>query len=503
MFIRIRVPSNLARNKPHNATSYPIRVRSLVASVGVHAVGVVLLLSDSPQPTHFRRPIVDELVQPNKHKIIYYDFRKKLVDVEPLKQVGKFPRPRGAESSRQTVIATAPIPKSTQQMIWVPTPKVHIQQDVPLPNLIARMKTSLPELPTLPKAKPQPSVEAAQTARPNAVPPNPKGDVNHAPEVHQEASQPPRPVRNFVPPPASRQPKLPVSVQVSEAPALAESPSSSSALPPGAGLPSALQASSIPTSIAPLALAPNAGNAKADLAVASLHPTENPDASLPAGGRPGKFSKAPETGAPASGEIGRPGAISVPNLTVREERSKPARVPPDPNRTKAVLYIDRVRSIPTSTLSVPLRPSSRTIPRAVEARFQGRNVYTMVVPIENLPTYAGDWIVWFAERQPVPGSTPLMRAPLPFRKMELIDQEPPGSAGQARVQFSAVLDKGGRLENLVILARPSTITELSVMQDLESWEFKPATRDGIPVDVEVVIEIPFNLSTSIAKRAQP
>ena len=25
-----------------------------------------------------------------------------------------------------------------------------------------------------------------------------------------------------------------------------------------------------------------------------------------------------------------------------------------------------------------------------------------------------------------------------------------------------------------------------------SWEFKPATRNGAPIDVEVVIEIPFN-----------
>jgi hypothetical protein len=47
------------------------------------------------------------------------------------------------------------------------------------------------------------------------------------------------------------------------------------------------------------------------------------------------------------------------------------------------------------------------------------------------------------------------------------------------------------------------MTEQEVIQDLESWEFKPATRDGVPVDVEVVIEIPFNLSTAIAKRAQP
>ncbi len=418
---------------------------------------------------------MDELVQPKTHKIIIYDFRKKPPQVEPLKQVGKFPRPRGAELSQQAVIATSPKPKSKQQMIWIPTPNIQIQRDVPLPDLIARMKTVLPSLPTIPKAKPE------------------------------EPPKPPKPVHTFVPPPAARQPKLPVPVEVSESPAPPSigSPPMPTPLPPGAGIPSMLQGLALPTSVAPAAPVPSAGNARADIAIASLHPSENANTAVPDGGRPGRFSKAPETGTPASGDIGNSGAVTVPNLTVREDKNKPVRILPDPIRTKAVLYSERVRSIPISTLSVPLRASSRTIPRAVDARFQGRNVYTMVVPIENLPAYAGDWIVWFAERQSEPGATPLIRAPLPYRKMEPADQAPSGSSGQARVQISAILTKEGRLGKLAILLRPPTMTEQEVIQDLESWEFKPATRDGVPVDVEVVIEIPFNLSTAIAKRAQP
>jgi len=416
---------------------------------------------------------MDELVQPKTHKILIYDLRRKPPDVEPLKKLGTFPRPRGLELSKQAVIATSPKPKSTQQMIWIQAPKIEIQKDVPLPNLIARMKSSLPTLSALPTVEPAP---------------------------------PPKPVRTFVPPPASaRDPKLPLPSQVSELPAAPSlgSQEASNALPPTTGMPSMLPGSAIPTSIAPVAPVPSAGNAKADIAIASLHPAENASAVMPDGGRPGRFSKAPEKGAPASGDIGKPGAVTVPNLTVTEDKTKLVRVMPDPTRTKAILYTERVRSIPISTLSVPLRPSSRTIPRAVDVRFQGRNVYTMVVPIENLPAYGGDWIVWFAERQPVPGSTPVVRAPLPYRKMEPIEEAPFSNSAQARVQISAVLDKDGRLGNLAILIRPSTISEQAVVQDIAAWEFKPATRDGVPVDVEVVIEIPFNLSTAVAKRALP
>ena len=31
--------------------------------------------------------------------------------------------------------------------------------------------------------------------------------------------------------------------------------------------------------------------------------------------------------------------------------------------------------------------------------------------------------------------------------------------------------------------------ESAVLRDMESWEFKPATRDGAPVDIDIVLEI--------------
>ncbi|MGA3201822.1 MAG: energy transducer TonB [Bryobacteraceae bacterium] len=460
----------------------------MVASVGIHAVAILSLLSASPRGSVSRTPIMDELVQPKTHKILIYDLRRTPRDVEPLKKVGNSPRPRGAELSKQAVIATSRKPKSSKQMIWLQAPKIQIQRDVPMPNLIARMKTSHAFLPTIPEERPRPKIEAAKADQPNPSPPEPKL------------------VRTFAPPPAPlRQPKLPLPIQVSELPAAPSvaSPTVSNPLPPGAGIPSMLPGLALPTSIAPVAPVPSPGDSKADIAIASLHPAENAKAVVPDGGRPGRFSKAPETGSPATGDIGKSAAVVVPDLTVREDKTKPVRVVPDPTRTKAVLYTERVRSVSLSTLSVPLRPSSRTIPRAVDARFQGRNVYIIVVPIENMPAYGGDWIVWFAERQTVPGKTPLIRAPVPFRKMEPADETPFSDSAQARVLISAVLDKDGRLSDLAILTRPPTISEQAVVQDLASWEFKPATHEGAPVEVEVVIEIPFNLATAVAKRKQP
>ena len=191
--------------------------------------------------------------------------------------------------------------------------------------------------------------------------------------------------------------------------------------------------------------------------------------------------------------------MTVPNLAIRNEKPKPEEPPkPAPALGRPVLYSEKLRNVPVSTFSVPLRPASRTVPRSIDARFSGRNIYTMVIPIENMPEYAGDWIIWFAERAPVPGDSPLIRAPIPFRKM-VSDQPMPGNLTVQRVQIGATLGTDGKLTQVSLLTKAGAALSDAVLQDTNAWEFKPATRDGRPVGVEVVIEIPFNVPPSVVQ----
>lgn len=240
---------------------------------------------------------------------------------------------------------------------------------------------------------------------------------------------------------------------------------------------------------------PHPGNDRADIAVAALHPTENPDTPIPVGDRPGQFSKAPERGEAASGDDNNRAALTVPDLTIRN--AKPEAIPPI--ATEEILYTQRVRSVSAATLSVPLRPGSRMIPAGVDAHFKGRNVYTIVIPMEHMSAYAGDWILWFAERDSKAGETPVMRAPVPFRKVEPVDQAPPNERTSERIQFSATLGKNGRLNGIALLTKASAGVQHAVLEDVTSWEFQPATSDGAAVEVDVVLEIPFNLPIAIAK----
>jgi len=483
-----------------------------------------------------------ELIQPQAHKLIWYNFQKKLPDVQAAQKIGDSPEPRGKELSKQAIIAESPNPVSNQQFIWRPIPKLLIPQDLPLPNLIVRTNTSLPPPPpTEVKRKlERPAREGVSSRTPNDSPPNPKGDVEHA----LSADQPSKPRKAFVPPVQQARSDAPASMLDAPVPLVAslktdnglhalqlkkalvlppQDTQPSGLAPPAAvldapdasvggnggakmqsSLPAGLGTASLSQGIAPPPNGPigqtaSTGNGAVDIAVASLHPSDRLG-ELPDGVRPGRFSKAPNVGEPSTGEGGGSGSLTVPGLSVREARTSRLGSSPDFLNTnrKTVLYAETVRSVPVSTMSVPLRPSSRTIPAAIDSRFQGRSVYTMVIPIENFPDYGGDWILWFADHDQKPGDNSEVRSPIPYRKHEPVDAMIPGGRTERRLQIAAVLKRDGRLDGIALLRHSSPAVEQAVIQDLQSWEFKPATRAGAPVDVDVVFEIPFNLTTEVA-----
>jgi hypothetical protein len=123
----------------------------------------------------------------------------------------------------------------------------------------------------------------------------------------------------------------------------------------------------------------------------------------------------------------------------------------------------------------------------------------MVVPIENFEPYSGDWILWFAERVSKPGDTPFVRAPVPLRKIESVAPALPGAHTELRVQLAARIKQDGKIESITLLRNLPPAIEQAVIKDVASWEFKAATRDGVPVEVDVVLEIPYSLPPQIAK----
>jgi hypothetical protein len=472
MSLKIKVVRGDDTAGPSRAVSdYPLRPVSFLSSVAIHSVVLVLMGLFGAGQSHQVQVRAEERSIFETHQVIYYKLKKKPPIVQPSRPIGNSPSPRGDEVASKTLIADSPAPVSKQQLIWMPTPEIKLPADVAAQDIIARIRTSLPV-----------------PAPPKPTPPPPKPEK--APEPKTEAVTPSvKPVKTFKPPPP---------VERKTKPILAELPTPPDAS--GGTAPSALASSApigglgnLTAPPAPIADSASGGNADIDLVVVNRNSPGKGGTEVPAGVREGKFSKAPSQGEASSGS-GSGSGVVVPGLAIRE--GTPAATVTTPQRkagAPSVLYTERVRSIPLSSLSVPLRPSSRSIPRMVDARFQGRSVYTMVVPIENLPEYQGDWIMWFAEKDSKAGETPVIRAPVPYRKYEpVLPGAAPTTQGQ-RVQLSAAIKSDGKIAEVALLNSIPVPIQESILSDVASWEFKPATRNGSPVEVDVVIEIMFSI----------
>jgi hypothetical protein len=495
-------PENLA---PH----WPLRPANFFFSLLVHAgmfSALAFLPPGAAQAEKRVRVVVNEVIQLRKEPLVYWArVPEALPSVSPVTPIGDSQTFRGQEHAKtENVIVQQSNADPARQLVWQPDKPARLTAETPLQNMVAVQGKAVPkpfepprvQAPEGPKILPAPEIPSAKTELPAAVA-----------GMTPLAVAKPKP-KAFVPP--KEQPKLAINAGVvDDAP-----PELAAAKAPGPG--NALGAGALPKRPAPFVPPParNGGGKTGDgdrktpiaappeisaggtgsnatAAVIGLNPAERIGA-LPDGSRPAAFSRAAETGAPSGGRSGQ-GPV-IPGVAIAGNRSAPApatpRVaPPAPARSF------ELRVPPTaSTMSAPLRPSSRTLPRAIEARFRDRNVYVLVVPKPDLPEYIADWTIWFSERTPDSAATASMRAPVPVRKLIRASALPAGgSAAEDWVQMSAVIGKDGKINSIVPAPGRNPALAAKAAEDLAAWEFRPASRNGEAVEVDVVIEIPFHV----------
>jgi Gram-negative bacterial TonB protein C-terminal len=451
-----------------------------------HAVGVAFLLTATlvfpPQAPVLQHYQVRMLPKAQQNNVIWYDFRASVPEISPTQAFGPSKEPQGEKNlPRPTVIAHSPEASSNKQFIWQPDRPQPIPSDVPVPNVVALqppapkppLKQFTPPPKYLSPAKPPASalVEPAPTLE---APKLPMNVSTLALELanHDPSALPSRP--RFVPPSRTTRASGDASPQK-----LLEVPTSGVA---SSGTGDGLKA-----------------------VIVGLDPAPGPS---PPGSRPGQFSRAPAEGPPSSGESKSSGAPAVPGLmahgasgtSVSEPTPTSTNIPP-PERH---LLKDLILPAINRTMSVPLRPSSRIIPASVEARFTGRDVFTLVIPGPNLPDYNGDWILWFSERHPPDEHSARILAPIPVRKYFLTG---PGVASSASlengtVQLASVIDRNGHVSSARILRGGTTgeAFRLKAIEELGTWEFQPALRNGDPIEVDMVLEISFRFRPDLPVR---
>ena len=453
--------------------------RAFVFSLLLHAavVGAILLLPRA-DPQRAEEAEYERYIVPQREHIIWYPLIRIPV-ISPPEKTAATVDPRGEVKRAETLLRDSPTSETGKQIILRPNSPTVLHKDVPAPNVVA-LQGNTPG-PAIPKPQERPEVP----------------DPDPAP-----APPPPAPRRQFVPPPPPPKP-------VTAAPRLTEPPPVVSpvvsATEPNSVLRGMLDGAKpkVYKPFAPPVVKPGAaGGMPSDFLVEApqvdLHAGSSisalavnldairPVNALPDGNRQPRVSSAPESGSNSSGD-------PQPGLSLKGATSRPA-APPD---EAAVRGIPKDFSLPAgiaplqSSLSAPLPPSARSIPQSIEARFRGRVVYTIIIPMKKVPGYAGDWVIWFAPRDTKVSPQTWVRGPLPLFKDLSKNGHQPGPEPHGRVVISGIIDHNGHASSLAIVQSPSPEAGSAAISDLECWNFLPALSNHIATDVEVLVEVSF------------
>lgn len=120
----------------------------------------------------------------------------------------------------------------------------------------------------------------------------------------------------------------------------------------------------------------------------------------------------------------------------------------------------------------------------------------MDVNMPNLTSVAGSWILYFAEldENETPPFRPKGRLSSPVAIEKADPKYPPDAIKEhvdGEVVLYAIIRKDGSVDSIQLVKGIDPRLDRNAMDALARWKFKPGARDGVPVDLEAVVQIPF------------
>jgi TonB family protein len=498
-------------------------------------VGVSRLLA--LQPRAELKPDLD------RSPVIYYKASEYLPPLDTRSARSARLREADPEYSKQPIISV-PAEADNRSQTVVVAPKVKLQRDVALPNIVAwsdeaqkpQLEIPAPPLtlaaelsrmaPRLERSVVSPPPDAARLT-PGREPATPQSSVVAPPPSVESAAV--RPLGDL---------NIGRSAVIAPAPQLAlnEQRTMAGSRASAAGR-SATQVVAPPPSL-PAASGSSFG-ARGRVIALNLHPAVGAPSVPPAGNRRGAFAARPEGRPGASGD---PGAEveggNARNSTKSGSAGKAGDLPAGlyvgnaGTKTSPVAGGSGVHSADvdsgTSSLAASVRPPrvtsapSRTQPEsagklseAERAVFGDRKFYSMTLNMPNLNSAGGSWVIRFAELnhgdsphdaggrdssglesgQGANSPTGDLSQPAATRKvdpaypMQLMHENVAGT-----VILYAVIHADGSVGSVRVLRGVDNRLDQYASAAVEKWKFQPATKNGAPVDVEATFQIPFRPS---------
>jgi TonB family protein len=143
-------------------------------------------------------------------------------------------------------------------------------------------------------------------------------------------------------------------------------------------------------------------------------------------------------------------------------------------------------------------PDFKALPAGAkpEQVFVGKRVYTMNVNMPNLSSATGSWILNFAElnAEKPHVTSPDLSSPVVMKK---VDPKYPPTAMAERIEGEVVLygviAADGSVGQIQVVRGVDDQLDENAKSALAQWKFRPATKAGEAIDVEVIAHIPFRI----------
>ena len=414
--------------------------------------------------------------------------------------------PRGADAfhPRQRIITDPVRPNHPRQTLINPV----------APQLAPKLLPDLPNIVQLqaPVAPPRPhiqiSAEDLARLRPRqrhvaAVTATPLPDV---PTLEQK----PADIILAVSPNAPARPKL--DLNAGAAPRVAERAQTGDSVPaPEIGAAQSASANGTPSTLIALSAAPA---------------PPKPDVQPPQGNLAARISISPEgtkRGVPGGSSIATsdPASGAGPSAASNGAGTSPVGISitggnPKPKAEASSLGGSRLKLSPPSSRELITRPESNvrtedtpqrtgppnfaTLPPGAkpEQIFADKRVYTLNVNMANLTSASGSWILHFSELNSGAQGPALTSSDLeglaPIRKVdpkyppELIEQNVEGE-----VVLYAIIRADGSVDGIQLVHGIDPQLDANAKNAFAQWKFRPATKGGVPVELEAIVHVPFRI----------
>jgi TonB family protein len=134
-----------------------------------------------------------------------------------------------------------------------------------------------------------------------------------------------------------------------------------------------------------------------------------------------------------------------------------------------------------------------------EAVFAYKKVYTLNVNMPNLNSATGSWILNFSELRSGENAhhgqpSAELTGPEPLQK---VDPKYPPTLITERVTgeviLYAVIRRDGSVDSIQLVRGIDEQLDTNAIRALRQWKFRPGAKEGIPIELEAIVHIPFRL----------